>query len=941
MSRRLTAALTLVVCLCASARAADHYCTTSAQLTTALANAVGGDTITLQAGNTFVGPFTLRSGLTSTVTIRSSAHASLPGNDVRVTNADRSNMPVVHCGNFTNDPCFITDGADADNWRLTGLELRPKPGVTTSNVIQIGNGTDTAAADTPNNIEIDHCYIHAPEAGSVRGLFLGGRNVNVHDNHVAGFRKNGQECQALLLMAAPGPVTIRNNYFAAMGEVIMTAGAGIPSATMPANLTMTRNYLEAPQKYNPWNPSAFDEADVPWSGALPCAVSSSGTAVTCNSHGRPVDSSAIYVIELTSGPQAGQKRTVYGVPAANTLTLTEAFSANQSGASATLYGFWPHKNNFELKMLTGASNLIEGNVFDGSWPAAQTGFALVFTIRAQEPGGSPHAVIKNVTFRYNYIRRAWSGINFLTSDDLLATDHMQDFTVSHNLFEGLGSSLSGPPGFLRSDAMQIANGDVHGAEDLTVSHNTFAHAQTTPQWGSALIFAGDDSTTAKRHTNLVLKDNFISFETNGVRSNGGLTGTNALAAAANSYTYSHNALYRAPSTAPTGYPTTSNWYETSSGPLGWADPANGDYSLSSGDYRAGQSRQASDGTNVGADIATLTSKIGASSNAYAAATISAVTGAWSQSPFGGTAHAVPGTILAADFDNGGEGVAYHDLSSGNLSGSTYRDSDVDIYDTSVSRLQDGEWLEYTINVGSTASTYAIVAQVGHEDPGGEFHVEIDGVDVTGAMTVPDTTYWNAWNSAVKTGVSLSAGQHVMRVAVDGDFLGLHAIRIVNTAATQAPLGGTAHSLPGTISAMDFDTGGEQVAYHDNTVGCDGDCTYRSSDVDLWSSGNLVRNLSSGEWLEYTVNVGSAGTYKLTVEAASDAGGGTFHVELDGVDVTGTLTFPNTGSWATFQNVVKTGISVTSGQKVMRVVIDGSNSPANTNLGSIKSIKLEP
>lgn len=943
MAGKILATLTLILCLSASAQATNYSCSTSSDLTNALANAVGGDTITLQAGNTFVGPFTLRSGLTSTVTIRSSAYASLPGNDVRVTNSDRANMPIIHCGNLTNQSCFMTDGNDADNWRLTGLEIRPKPGVTVSQLIQLGTSTDSVVANTPDNIEIDHCYIHAPEAGSVRGIYAGGRNVNIHDNHITGFRVNGQECQAILLVAAPGPITIRNNYLSAMGEVVMAGGVGVPSATMPGNLTMTRNYLEAPQKYNPWNPSVFDETDVPNSHVLPCTVSSSGTTVTCNGHGRQVNSGwDLYVIKLTSGPQAGQKRTVFGVPTANTITLTEAFSANQSGASATLYGYWGHKNNFELKMLTGSNNLIEGNVFDGAWPAGQTGFGLVITIRAQEASGSPHAVIENVTFRYNYIKRVWSGIMFLTTDYLLTSDYMQNFTLSHNVFEGLGSPLYGLPGQIRTDAVQIGNGELHGLDGLTVSHNTFAHAQTTPQWGSGFLFAGDDSTSTQRHTGLSIKDNFISFETNGIRSNGGLSGTAALSAAANTpYTYSNNVLYRAASTAPTGYPTTSNWYETSSTPLGWANAANSDYSLSSGDYRAGQTRQASDGTNVGADIATLTTKIGASSNAYGTATINAVGGVWPQTAFNGTAFAVPGTILASDFDHGGEGVAYHDLSSGNSSGSTYRSSDVDMYDTSITHLLDGEWLEYTINVGSTASTYAIVAQVGSDSSGGSFHVEIDGVDVTGAMTVPNTTYWNSWNSVIDTGVSLTAGEHVLRVAVDDDFKGFHSLRIVNTATTQSPFGGTAHSLPGTISAIDFDNGGEQVAYHDNTAGCDGDCSYRSTDIDLWTSGNIVKQLSSGEWMEYTVNVSSSGTYKLTVQAASYTGGGTFHVEMNGVDVTGTMTFPNTGSWSSFQPVVKTGISLSSGQQVMRVVIDSSNSSASTDLGSISSIKVEP
>lgn len=942
-ARTLAAALTLIFCLSASARATDHFCTTSSQLTTALANAAGGDTITLQAGNTFVGPFTLRSGLTSAVTIRSSGYASIPGNDTRVSNSDRANMPVIHCGNNTNENCFITSGTDADNWRLTGLEIRPKPGVTVSQLVQLGSTSDTAAADTPNNIEIDHCYIHAPEAGSVRGIYIGGRNINIHDNYITGFRKAGQECQAVTLLAAPGPITIRNNYLSAIGEVVMAGGAGIPSATMPGNLTMTRNYLEAPQKYNPWNPAAFDETDVPSSAALPCTVTSSGTTITCNSHGLGVNTGwDLYVVKLTSGPQAGQKRTVFGVPTANTMTLTEAFSANQTGASATIYAYWPMKNNFELKMLTGTSSLIEGNVFDGSWPAGQVGFGLVFTIRAQDSSGSPHAVIKNVTFRHNYIKRVYSGVSFLTSDYNFATDHMQNFTVANNLFEGLGSSLYGPAGQLRLDAVQIGNGGAHGADDLTISHNTLVHAQATPLWGTAILFTGDDSSSTYRHNNLAIKDNMISFETNGIRSDaGGLSGTSALSASANTYTYSNNVLYRAGSTSPSGYPTTGNWYETSSSPLGWNDAANSDYSLSSGSYRSGQSRQASDSTNVGADIATLSAKIGASSSAYATATISAVTGVWGQTPFNGTPFSVPGTIPASDFDNGGEGVAYHDLTSGNISSSTYRTSDVDMSDTTVTRLQNGEWLEYTINVGSTASTYAVVAQVAHESTGGSFHVEIDGTDVTGTMTVPDTTYWNSWNSAIKTGVSLSAGQHVLRFAVDGGFYGFQSLRIVNTAATQSPFGGSAFSMPGTISAMDFDAGGEQVAYHDNTAGCDGDCSYRSTDVDLYSSVGTVYRVSSGEWMEYTINVGSSGTYKLTVQAASDSGGGTFHVELDGVDVTGTMTFPNTGGWSTFQAVTKTGISLTSGQKVMRVVIDGSNSPASTNLGSIKSIKIEP
>jgi probable HAF family extracellular repeat protein len=50
-------------------------------------------------------------------------------------------------------------------------------------------------------------------------------------------------------------------------------------------------------------------------------------------------------------------------------------------------------------------------------------------------------------------------------------------------------------------------------------------------------------------------------------------------------------------------------------------------------------------------------------------------------PFGGSAWPIPGTIQAENFDDGGEGVAYHDTSTGNKGGA-YRSTDVDIEATS-------------------------------------------------------------------------------------------------------------------------------------------------------------------------------------------------------------------------------------------------------------------
>jgi len=34
--------------------------------------------------------------------------------------------------------------------------------------------------------------------------------------------------------------------------------------------------------------------------------------------------------------------------------------------------------------------------------------------------------------------------------------------------------------------------------------------------------------------------------------------------------------------------------------------------------------------------------------------------------------------------------------------------------------------------------------------GGTFHIEVDGVDKTGPLTVPDTRGWQSWGTVTKT-----------------------------------------------------------------------------------------------------------------------------------------------------------------------------------------------
>jgi endo-1,4-beta-D-glucanase Y len=141
---------------------------------------------------------------------------------------------------------------------------------------------------------------------------------------------------------------------------------------------------------------------------------------------------------------------------------------------------------------------------------------------------------------------------------------------------------------------------------------------------------------------------------------------------------------------------------------------------------------------------------------------------------------------------------------------------------------------------------------------------------------------------------------------------------------QAPYGGTASPIPGKIEAEKYDLGGT-LAYNDATVGNDGG-QFRTDDVDIETTtdaggGYNVGYTAAGEWLEYTVNVTAAGKYDFAVRVAATAAGKSLHIEMDGINITGSIAVPNTAGWQVWQTVSVPNISLTTGTKIMRVVMD--------------------
>jgi hypothetical protein len=133
---------------------------------------------------------------------------------------------------------------------------------------------------------------------------------------------------------------------------------------------------------------------------------------------------------------------------------------------------------------------------------------------------------------------------------------------------------------------------------------------------------------------------------------------------------------------------------------------------------------------------------------------------------------LPGTVQAEDFDDGGEGVGYHDTTGGNT-GAVYRATDVDIEATrdrgrghDVSWTTAGEWLKYTVTVAKPG-TCVLTVRVASRGTGGTFHIEFDGHDKTGRLRIPNTGSRQRWVT-VRKAVTLAAGTQVMRLVFDSN-----------------------------------------------------------------------------------------------------------------------------------------------------------------------------
>ena len=153
---------------------------------------------------------------------------------------------------------------------------------------------------------------------------------------------------------------------------------------------------------------------------------------------------------------------------------------------------------------------------------------------------------------------------------------------------------------------------------------------------------------------------------------------------------------------------------------------------------------------------------------------------------------------------------------------------------------------------------------------------------------------------------------------------------------QKPFGGKAWAIPGKIEMENFDEpgyGAGNDSYSDSDtddhgIESNGGKSYREgTGVDIYkkATGYVVGYNQADEWLEYTVNVASAGDYTMFAAVASGSTSGSFKLSIDGKDITEEIAVPKNEGEDNFDDFgkVKANVTLPAGEHILRFTVTGN------------------
>lgn len=163
------------------------------------------------------------------------------------------------------------------------------------------------------------------------------------------------------------------------------------------------------------------------------------------------------------------------------------------------------------------------------------------------------------------------------------------------------------------------------------------------------------------------------------------------------------------------------------------------------------------------------------------------------------------------------------------------------------------------------------------------------------------------------------------------------------------------NIPGVVFPTDFDMGVPGSAYFDTDLAnyhvstgtytpWNNGWVYRNDGVDIeqtqdvvYTNGYNVGWLANGEWMQYSVNVANTAVYDVEVRVAAAGTDGSFHLAIDGADLSLPVNVPNTGGWQSWQSLTVPNVMLSSDNHKLRIYVDDQG----FNLGGMRFIEKGP
>ncbi|QHV95041.1 carbohydrate-binding protein [Spirosoma endbachense] len=207
----------------------------------------------------------------------------------------------------------------------------------------------------------------------------------------------------------------------------------------------------------------------------------------------------------------------------------------------------------------------------------------------------------------------------------------------------------------------------------------------------------------------------------------------------------------------------------------------------------------------------------------------------------------------------------------------------------LSLITDDGWMDYSVNV-PTAAVYTFRFRVanGYSD-GAKFQLKLaDGTLLT-TVDVPRTGGAQNWQSIGAT-AHLPAGNQTLRIQIVKGSWNLNWFE----AAASRP-------LPARIEAETFDVATD----------------VRPEQTEDSGGGSDVGYIDDGDWMDYNVNVATAGLHTFQFRVANSYGNGQIEIRSESGSVLGSVDVPRTYGWQTW-TTVSTTATLPAGSQVLRL-----------------------